>query len=77
MSWRAGARLFREIWPLIEAHEPPGEFREEFLLGLLDLFLGSDVDSNDLIGLHPEVDHALEIIAARPVDLDGLGLEED
>ena len=38
MAWRAGARLFREIWPLIQAHVPEDEFRAEFVRDLLLLY---------------------------------------
>jgi hypothetical protein len=72
MAWRAGARLFREIWPLIERYEPEGEFRRAFTTDLLDLFLGCDVDPTDLKGLHPEVDAALEEIENRPCE-EGIG----
>ena len=61
MAWRAGAKLFREIWPLVLKHEPEGNFRREFTTDLLDLFLGCDVDPSDIQGLHPEVDQALRV----------------
>ncbi len=38
MSWRAGARLFREIFPLIQRHVPEDDFRAEFVRDLLDFF---------------------------------------
>ena len=66
MAWRAGAKLFREIWPLILKYEPEGNFRREFTTDLLDLFLGCDVDPSDLQGLHPQVDQALKVIESRP-----------
>jgi hypothetical protein len=59
VAWRAGARLFEEVWPLILARVEPGEFRQEFVRDLLALFLGCDVDPTDLKSLHPEVDRAL------------------
>jgi len=40
MSWRAGARLFREIWPLIQTHVPEDDFRAEFVRELLGFFYG-------------------------------------
>jgi hypothetical protein len=70
MAWRAGAKLFCEIWPLISKYEPEGDFRREFTTDLLDLFLGCDVDPLDIRGLHPEVDQALEVIESRSSDLD-------
>jgi hypothetical protein len=60
MSWRAGATLFREVWPLIQAHVPEGEFRAEFVRDLIRYFLECDVDPTDLRGLHPEVNEALK-----------------
>ena len=62
MSWRAGASLFREMWPLIQAHIPEEEFRVEFLRDLLLLFFSCDVDPTDVRGLHPEVDRVIEDI---------------
>jgi hypothetical protein len=70
MSWRTGAKLFREIWPLVLKHEPKGEFRSQFASDLLDLFLGCDVDPSDIRGIHPEVDRALARIEDGPQVLD-------
>jgi hypothetical protein len=64
MAWRAGADLFREMWPLIAARVKDDDFRQEFVEGLLVYFVGCDVDPTDLAGLHPEVDRALERLAA-------------
>ncbi len=71
MAWRAGAELFREIWPLILKYESEGNFRLEFTTDLLALFLGCDVDPSDLRGLHPEVDQALRILDTRSAETDG------
>jgi hypothetical protein len=60
MSWRAGAQLFREIWPLIQLHVPPDEFRAEFVRDLIRFFADCDMDSTDLRRLHPEIDAALD-----------------
>ncbi len=60
MSWRAGARLFREMWPLIQAHVPEDDSRDEFLRDLLSLFLDCDTDETDLRQLHSEIDKALD-----------------
>jgi hypothetical protein len=60
MSWRAGARLFREIWPLIQVHVPEDDFREEFIKNLLGYFMDCDMDGTDLRRLHPEIDKALD-----------------
>lgn len=62
MAWRAGAKLFREIWPLIQSHVPEDDFRPEFVRDLLKLFLDCDVDGTDLRRFHPEVDKALDEI---------------
>jgi hypothetical protein len=59
MAWRAGAALFREMWPLIAARVEPDEFRAAFLDDLLGLLLNCDVDPTDLTGFHTEIDAAL------------------
>jgi hypothetical protein len=60
MSWRAGARLFRDIWPLIQVHVPDEELRAEFARDLIDFFQQCDMDGTDLRRLHPEIDKALD-----------------
>lgn len=60
MSWRAGASLFRDLWPLIQAHMPEADFRAEFVRGLLGFFLDCDMDGTDLRRFHPEIDQALD-----------------
>jgi hypothetical protein len=60
MSWRAGARLFRDNWPLIERHVPEDDFRGEFVRDLLDFFQRCDMDGTDLRRVHPEIDKALD-----------------
>jgi hypothetical protein len=64
MSWRAGAQLFREIWPLIQVHVPEDDFRAEFLRDLLGFFVDCDMDGADLRQVHPEIDRALEELGA-------------
>jgi hypothetical protein len=64
MSWRAGAALFRDMWPLIQVHVPYGEDRAEFLRDLLHFFTNCDMDGADLRGLHPEIDAALNELDA-------------
>jgi hypothetical protein len=63
MSWRKGAALFRDIWPLILKHVPDEEreWRVEFTADMLKLFLDCDADHNDFFGIHSEVDQALAI----------------
>jgi hypothetical protein len=60
MSWRAGARLFRDLWPLIQVHVPEKEFRGEFVRDLIDFFQKCDMDGTDLRRVHPEIDRALD-----------------
>ena len=48
MSWRAGARLFREIWPLIQRHVPEDGFRADLTRELIELFQRCDMDATDL-----------------------------
>ncbi|HUG94207.1 MAG TPA: hypothetical protein VML55_25485 [Planctomycetaceae bacterium] len=60
VSWRSGAKLFREMWPLIQTHIPEGEVRDEFVRDLLDFFMDCDMDGTDLRRLHPEIDKALD-----------------
>jgi hypothetical protein len=60
MSWRAGARLFRDIWPLIQLHVPDQPFRAEFIRDLIDFLQKCDLDGTDLRRLHPEIDTALD-----------------
>ena len=60
MSWRAGAQLFRETWPLIQEHVPEDEFRADFVRDLIDLFQNCDINGTDLRRLHSEIDKALD-----------------
>jgi hypothetical protein len=60
VSWRAGAKLFREMWPLIQAHVPEDQFRVEFVRDLLRFFMDCDMDGTDVRRMHPEIDRALD-----------------
>ena len=60
MSWRAGAKLFREAWPSIQSSIPESEVRHDFVRDFLDLLAKYDVDPTDLRRLHPEVDKLLD-----------------
>jgi hypothetical protein len=60
MSWRAGAELFREMWPLIQANVPESDFRAAFVKDLLTFFMDCDMDGTDMRRLHPEIDKALD-----------------
>ena len=64
MSWRAGATLFREIWPLIQRNVPDDDFRAEFVRDLIDFFQQCDMDGADLRRIHPEIDKALDELDA-------------
>jgi hypothetical protein len=67
MSWRAGARRFREIWPLIQRRVPEHEFRAEFVRDLLDFFRQCDMDGTDLRRFHREIDKALDELGVGEV----------
>lgn len=60
MSWRAGASLFRGIWPLIQIHVTEADFRAEFVRDLLRFFMDCDMDGTDVRRIHPEIDKALD-----------------
>ena len=59
MSWRSGAHLFREMWPLIQHHVPEDEWRAEFVRDLIEYFMDCDMDGTDLRRIHPEIDEVL------------------
>ena len=65
MSWRTGAELFREVWPVIQAHIRDKRQRREFTAGLLRLLVEHDVDPADVADVHPEVRAATD--AAREI----------
>jgi len=52
--------LFREIWPLVQAHIPEDDFRAEFVRDLLGFFMDCDMEGTDLRRIHPEIDKALD-----------------
>lgn len=60
MSWRDGAKLFCDIWPLIQLHVREDDFRKEFLRDLIEFFIDCDVDGTDLRRVHTEIDQALD-----------------
>jgi hypothetical protein len=59
MSWRAGAKLFLDVFPLIQRHIPEDDFRAEFVRDLIDFFQQCDMDGTDLRRVHPEIEKAL------------------
>jgi hypothetical protein len=52
-------KVFRDIWPSVQAHGPEADFRAEFVRDLLDFFMACDMDGTDLRRIHPEIDKAL------------------
>jgi len=60
MSWRAGATLFKDIWPFVQTRISEEKFRAEFTKGLLELFMECDVDGTELRHVDAEVDKALD-----------------
>jgi hypothetical protein len=60
MSWRAGAKLFREFFPLIRVHMPDPQFRAEFVKDLIKFFMDCDMDGTDLRRVHAEIEKALD-----------------
>jgi hypothetical protein len=56
MSWRAGAKLFWDIWPKVKDAIPETEFSGEFTTSLLTLFLDCDLDPCEMRGGDPEID---------------------
>ena len=67
MSWRAGAKLFADVWPHVRSNVRDRATREEFLGQFLGLFLEWDVDPADLADLDPEVRRALAALGS-PVE---------
>jgi hypothetical protein len=65
MSWRAGAKLFREMWPLIQHHVPEDEFRAEFVRDLIAFFQDLDMDGSALRRFHPVIDSTLDELGVR------------
>ena len=60
MSWRAGSKLFAEIWPAIQANMTDRQERVDFTAKLLTLFIEDDMDPSDVAGVHPDVKAAIE-----------------
>ncbi len=56
MSWRTGANLIVEIWPIVKKHIQREEDLEYFSKGLLKLFISNDIDTDDIKGLDPLLD---------------------
>src|SRR5262245_25795229 len=69
MSWRSGAELFAEVWPLIQARVRDKRQRSEFTAGLLRLLIEHDVDPVDVADIHPEVRAALAEIGVETLPI--------
>lgn len=65
MSWRAGAELFADVWPLIRTRVRNKRQRQEITAGLLRLLVEHDVDPSDVADIHPEVRAALAAIGVE------------
>lgn len=59
MSWRAGSKLFIEVWPAIQANIPDRGHRIAFTGRLLQLLADGDMDSWDVEDVHPDVRAAM------------------
>ena len=70
MSWRAGSKLFADIWPLVQNHIPDDEFRVEFTARLLGLFVEQDMDPYDIEDLHPEIRDAMRLAGMEITERD-------
>jgi len=59
MSWRAGSKLFSEMWPLLLTHIPDRSHRIDFTARLLQLLIDDDMDAYDVEDVHADVRAAL------------------
>jgi hypothetical protein len=59
MSWRGGANLFIDIWPVIQRHLPEHDFRVKFTAEFLKLLVKYDLDPFYVEAVHPEVRKAM------------------
>ena len=76
MSWRTGALLFIEMWPLIQTCIEDCEERIEFTANSLKAFMWGDVDPYDIEDIDAEIRAAMRLaniglcragtMAARP-----------
>ncbi len=62
MSWRAGSKLFTEMWPLIQAGIVDRGHRIDFTARLLQILIDDDMDPYDVEDVHPDVRAALRKI---------------
>ncbi len=59
MSWRAGSKLFAEMWPLIQANIHDSEHRIDFTRDLLKIMVKDDMDPYDVEDIHQDVRAAM------------------
>ena len=59
MSWRTGATLFSEIWPLIKTRIEDREERIEFTSALIRVFVAEDMDTWPIEDIDPDIRSAI------------------
>jgi hypothetical protein len=65
MSWRAGSKLFVEMWPLILAGITDRAHRIDFTARLLQVLIDDDMDPYDVEDVHADVRAALRKIGVE------------
>jgi hypothetical protein len=65
MSWRAGSKLFTEMWPLIQAGIADRAHRIDFTARLLQMLVDDDMDPYDVEDVHADVRAALRKIGVE------------
>lgn len=70
MSWRAGSKLFIEMWPLIQANITDTEQRVEFTGELLKLFVEQDMDTWDVEDVDPDIRAAMRQVGMEILEPD-------
>lgn len=70
MSWRAGSKLFAEMWPLIQQNIPDRDHRVDFTAFLLERMVGDDMDPSDVEDIHPDIRAAMREVGIEISDPD-------
>ena len=70
MSWRAGSKLFIEMWPLILENIPDREHRVSFTGFLLERMVHDDMDAYDVEDVHPDVREAMRRVGIEIAEPD-------
>lgn len=65
MSWRAGSKLFIEMWPLIQAGITDRGHRVDFTARLLQILVDDDMDPYEVEDVHADVRAALRKIGVE------------